>query len=93
MPYFKVTIRKPLGMFSGALRVRNPFEIADPFQAALRARYHVRVWDRVEAENEDGVRAFFAEAQKANNPQVAGFEIATIEPSAVHHREVAWNRT
>lgn len=80
MPLFKVTIRKPLGMYHGDQPIQNPFAIADAFQAGLASRVHERVWDRMEAKDESAVRTFFKKAQKAGNPQVVGFEIASIEP-------------
>ena len=80
MPFFKVTIRKPLGMFHGDIPIQNPFAIADAFKAGLASRVHERVWDRLEAKDEAAVRAYFKKAQKAGNPQVSGFDIASIEP-------------
>lgn len=79
MPNFRVTIRKPLGLFSGDHQIRNPFEPIDPFSTTIRHRYHERVWEPMEAENEEAIRAFFREAQASGNPQVVGFEIAAIE--------------
>jgi hypothetical protein len=79
MPIFKVTIRKPIGMFHGDTPIRNPFEIADAFQAGLASRFHERVWE-MEAKDEKAIRAHFKKAQAEGIPQVIGFEIASIEP-------------
>lgn len=83
MPFFTVRIRKPLGIFHKDQRepIRNPFEIIDPFSAALRTRYEERVWERMEARDEKAIRAFYKKAQKNGLSAVAGFELVSIEPA------------
>lgn len=74
MPFFKVRIRKALGIVGGHGRYINPFDIVD--LENLTSRTIERIWENMEAKDENAIRAFFAEAQSQGLH--CGFEISSI---------------
>jgi hypothetical protein len=79
---FRVVIEKNWGIRDRHYRQVNPFRVRDLFGSELQMRVERRVWDEMEAENEEALRAFFAEAQAERHESVDGFRIVSIEPLA-----------
>lgn len=80
MMKFRVVIEKNWGIRDRLNRHVSPFKVRDLFGSGLQMRVERRVWNEMEAETEQALRDFFAEAQAERHESVDGFHIVSIEP-------------
>lgn len=78
MNKYRVTAERNHGIRNCRGEIVNPFDIKDLFDTKFNMRYERRTWDAIEAEDENAVRKFFAEADARGLETVAGFTITSI---------------